>query len=298
MTEGLDELQRERRRLLSLAYRMTGTLADAEDIVQETYVRWYRLDDADRAAIVNVPGWLTRTASRIALDVLGSARRRRERYVGQWLPEPIPAELFAGTATPPVDPADQVTLDDAVSTALLVVLESMTPAERVAFVLHDVFGVPFKEIADIVGRSPDAVRQLAATARRHVRENRTSVVAPGEHDAVVRAFVAASSEGDLQRLMQILAPEVRLRADGGGHVSAARNAVVGADRVARFILGIRAKQPSLTADEQRAGDGLAVVLRSGPHAIGVMSFRAERGLITDVWTMLNPHKLTAWLADR
>ena len=304
MGEAIDEVFRERRRLLSLAYRMTGTLAEAEDIVQETYLHWYRLDDEQRAEVVNVAGWLTRTASRVALDVLGSARHRRERYVGQWLPEPVPADLFAGTASEharsvtaahaSTDPLERVTLDEAVGTALLLVLEAMTPAERVAFVLHDVFGVPFDEVAEIVGRTPAAVRQLAATGRRHVRENRTSVVPPSEHDAAVRAFRDASRTGDIAQLMRVLAPDVHLRADGGGHVNAARNVVTGADRVARFLLGVGAKQPALVATEQRVADGLGLVFRHGDATTAVMSFHVEAGLITDVWIMLNPTKLTVW----
>ncbi len=305
MDENLEDVVGEHRRLLSLAYRMTGTLADAEDVVQETYLRWYRLDDAARGEVVNTAGWFTRTASRIALDVLGSARRRREQYIGQWLPEPVPADLFAGTAGEvgqPVaaapaeaDPLDRVALDDAVSTALLAVLESMTPGERVAFVLHDVFGLPFEEIAQIVGRSPAAARQLAATGRRHVRENRTAMVPRAEHDSAVRAFLDAARTGDVRRLMGVMAPDVQLRADGGGRVTAAPNVIVGADRVARYLLGIGAKRPSLSTAEEHVGDGLGLVLRDGGAPTGVVSFHVESGLITDVWIMLNPAKLTEWL---
>lgn len=308
MDDDLDEVFAERRRLLSLGYRMTGTLADAENIVQETYLRWYRLDEAEREAIVNPPGWLTRTASRIALDLLGSARHRREQYVGQWLPEPVPADLFAGTAPAPdssisaasttPDPADRVTMDEAVGTALLVVLEAMTPAERVAFVLHDVFGVPFDEITDIVGRSPAAVRQLATSARRHVRDQRTTVVARDEHDAAVRAFHEATRSGDLQALLRVLAPDVQLRTDGGGYVTAAPRPVTGADRVARYLLGLGEKFPTLVADERPVGDGLGLVLRHEETPTGVMSFHVEHGLVTDVWIVLNPEKLSGWQPAR
>jgi RNA polymerase sigma factor (sigma-70 family) len=157
----------ERRHLLSLAFRMLGTVVEAEDAVQETYVRWYRMDQAERDQVQVPRAWLTRVASRICLDMLGSARGRRERYVGPWLPEPVPTSAFTETGP---DPLDQVTLDDSVNTAFLVVLEAMTPAERVAFVLHDVFAVPFPEIAQIVGRTPAACRQLAASARARVRK--------------------------------------------------------------------------------------------------------------------------------
>ncbi|MCP2266877.1 RNA polymerase sigma factor SigJ [Promicromonospora thailandica] len=307
MTDDLEDVFAERRRLLSLAYRMTGTLADAEDIVQETYLRWYRLGEAARAEIANPAGWLTRVASRIALDLLDSARRRREQYIGQWLPEPVPAGLFDGTApgsglagsstANSVDPLDRVTLDDAVSTALLVVLESMTPAERVAFVLHDVFAIPFDEIARIVRRSPAAVRQLATSGRRHVRENRTAVVPRAEHDRVVRAFLHAAQAGDVDRLVRVLAPDVQLWSDGGGVVTAALNVIEGPDRVARFVLGVDAKMPALTHEVEPTGGGLGVLLRTGDLVSGVMSFRVRNGLVTDIWVMLNPAKLTGWLPE-
>jgi len=296
----LDGVFAERRRLLSLAYRMTGTLADAEDIVQETYLRWYRLEEAERTAVANPAGWLTRVASRIALDLLASARRRRERYIGQWLPEPLPADLFDGTAPlAPVDgaadPLDRVTLDDAVSTALLVVLEAMTPAQRVAFVLHDVFAVPFDEIAGIVGRTPAAVRQLAATGRRQVRENRTAAVPRDEHDRTVRAFLRAAQAGDMQQLMRVLAPDVELRTDANGLVTAALNVIEGPERVARLVLGVDAKMPELTHHLEPTADGLGVVLRTGDQVAGVMTLRVEHEQVTDVWIMLNPAKLTHWL---
>jgi RNA polymerase sigma-70 factor (ECF subfamily) len=296
----LADVMEERRRLLALAYRMTGTLSDAEDVVQETYLRWYRMSDAERQAVHNPAGWLTRVASRVALDVLTSARVRRERYVGQWLPEPVPADLFAGTApsAETVDPADRVTLDDSVSTALLTVLEAMTPAERVAFVLHDVFAVPFPEIAEIVGRSPAAVRQLATSARRHVQQRRSVPVPAADHDDAVRAFVAATRSGDLEALMQVLAPGIELRSDGGGVVSAARNAVIGTDRVARFMLGVLAKQPDLELTELTTADGLGYRLSLDGAFYGVMSFRVVDGQVADIWLVLNPAKLSAWLPEQ
>ncbi len=300
MDDDLDDVFRERRRLLALGYRMTGTLADAEDVVQETYLRWYRLSDAEREAIANPAGWLTTVAGRVALDLLGSARRRREQYVGPWLPEPIPADVFAGAigSRPPStseDPLDRITLDDDVSTALLVVLEAMTPAERVAFVLHDVFAVPFDEIAEAVGRSSAAVRQLAASARRHVRENRATVVPRAEHDRVVRAFQEATRTGDVVSLARFLAPDVELRSDGGGVVSAARNVVTGADNVARFLLGIAAKRPDMSMEEQQFGDGLGFVFREGDDVVSVMNAHVEGGMITRLWIVLNPAKLSYWL---
>ena len=163
----------ERRQLINLAYRLLGSLAEAEDAVQETYARWYAMTRQQQEAIESPGAWLTTVASRICLDLLGSARARRERYVGEWIPEPLPepGEWVSGRpGSSPADPADRVTLDESVSMAFLVVLESMTPAERVAFILHDVFRYPFADIAPIVGRTPAACRQLASSARRRVSD--------------------------------------------------------------------------------------------------------------------------------
>lgn len=291
--EKLDEVMSERTRLLALGYRMLGTLQEAEDAVQETYLRWYRLSEEERSAIDNPQGWLTRVASRICLDVLKSARARREQYVGPWLPEPMPGDLLTVAAVP-TDPAEQVTLDDTVSTALLLVLESMTPAERVAFVLHDVFAVPFDEIAGIVGRTPAAVRQLASSARRRVAAHRASIAPAPEHAAVVRAFAAAAAGGDLSALTALLDPSVVLRSDGGGIVSAARNPVVGPSKVARFLLGVLAKQAAWRSVERRTADGVGLVWLDGDEVHAVLNLRVAAGRVTDVWMMLNPDKLAAW----
>jgi RNA polymerase sigma factor (sigma-70 family) len=294
----------DRRRLVALSYRMLGTVSDAEDAVQETYLRWYRLPPAERAAIDNPQGWLIRVAGRVCLDLLGSARARRERYVGPWLPEPVPADLFAGTGLAggesvtapgsPEDPLDRVILDDAVSMALLVVLDTMTPAERVTFVLHEVFAMPFPEIAEVVDRSPAAVRQLATSARRRVRDGRGEAAPRPEHDAVVRAFGAACRDGDLQGLMRLLDPSVTLRSDGGGVARAARNPVVGIDNVARLLFGLLAKNPETQVQERRTSDGLAFVATLGGALHSVTNLRVVDGLVTDVWLVLNPAKLTQW----
>jgi RNA polymerase sigma factor (sigma-70 family) len=167
----LGVIMSERRQLINLAYRLLGSLAEAEDAVQETYARWYAMSPEQQDAIESPGAWLTTVASRICLNLLGSARARRERYVGEWIPEPLPepAEWAGGRPGGAVaDPADRVTLDESVSMAFLVVLESMTPAERVAFILHDVFRYSFAEVAEIVGRTPGACRQLASSARRRL----------------------------------------------------------------------------------------------------------------------------------
>lgn len=287
--EPLEVAVRERRRLVAVAYRLLGTMAEAEDAVQETYTRWYRMDDAERAAITNVQGWLTRVTSNICLDVLKSARKRHEQYVGPWLPEPLPS------ASPgSVDPADRATLDDSVSTALLVVLDAMTPPERVAFVLHDVFGVPFPEIAEIVGRTPAAVRQLATSARRRVHRSRSGTAPAAVHASVVRAFAAACESGDLTSLLAVLDPSVELRSDGGGVVRAAYHPILGADKVARFLLGVLAKRASWRIELRSVPGGLAVVVVSDAAVESVVTVRVVDGRIRDVWMMRNPHKLSRW----
>jgi RNA polymerase sigma-70 factor (ECF subfamily) len=191
---GLSAVMSERRQLINLAYRLLGSLADAEDAVQETYARWYALSRPQQEAIENPGAWLTKVASRICLDQLGSARARRERYVGDWLPEPLPgpAEWISGRpGAATADPADRITLDESVNMAFLVVLESMTPAERVAFILHDVFRYSFAEVADIVGRTPAACRQLASSARRRIRASQPPAAPATEQASIVRAFKQA-----------------------------------------------------------------------------------------------------------
>ncbi|GAB3922829.1 RNA polymerase sigma24 factor [Microlunatus endophyticus] len=287
-----DEVIAERRHLLSLAFRMLGTVAEAEDAVQETYIRWYRLAQQERDRIDSPRGWLTRAASRVCLDMLCSARARHEQYVGPWLPEPVPAAAFGANAG--ADPLDRVTLDDTISSALLMVLESLTPAERVVFVLHDVFAASFPEIAETVGRSPAACRQLATAARRKVRDTPTRQVTRQEHDSVVQAFAAATRSGELGRLIAVLDPSAVLRSDGGGIVTAARNPVLGADHVARFILGVLQKRPEVEVLEQETNDGLGFAMWVEGRIIGVITLEVADGLVSDVKMMLNPIKLSLW----
>ena len=298
MADGHDDAAiAERPHLLALGFRMLGTVSDAEDAVQETYTRWFGMPEAERAEVVSPRGWLTRTASRVCLDMLGSARARRERYVGEWLPEPVPAYAFpraSALADTASDPLDHAALDDSISTALLLVLETMTPAERVVFVLHDVFGMPFPEVAETVGRSPPACRQLASSARRRVEVERGRTATPAEHDRVVRAFAAAAAGGDLGALVAVLDPGVVLVSDGGGRVSAARRPVVGADNVARFLLGLAAKYPESTAELAPTGDGLAVLVRLGDRLDSVASVAVGDGVITGIRMVRNPDKLTQW----
>jgi RNA polymerase sigma-70 factor, ECF subfamily len=272
-----------RPRLVRLAYAVIGSASDAEDVVSDG---WLRLVSADaRDPILDIAAWAAVTVTRLSLDLLNSARVRRERYVGPWLPEPVVETTN--------DPADRVTLDESVSYALMVVLEALSPAERTTWVLHDLFGLPFAEVADIVGRTPAAVRQLAARARRHVADNapRLTVTAT-EHDAAVAAFLAASAGGDLAGLLQVLDPDVVLTSDGGALVNAARRPVVGADRVSRFILGI--------ADNVREGQHLepisvngstGLALYDGDRIAIVVSFTVLDAKITRLDFILAPDKL-------
>src|SRR5579863_8186328 len=208
----LDAVMSERRQLVNLTYRLLGSLAEAEDAVQETYARWYAMPASQRKEIELPGAWLTTVASRICLNLLGSARARRETYVGEWIPEPLPdhTEWAGGTG---IDPADRVTLDESVNMAFLVVLESMTPAERVAFILHDVFRYSFAEVARIVGRTPAACRQLASSARRRIRASQASVSPAARQAGIVRAFKAAWEAKDIEALIALLDPGATAIAD-------------------------------------------------------------------------------------
>jgi RNA polymerase sigma-70 factor, ECF subfamily len=263
-----------RPRLVRVAYAILGSHSEAEDVVADC---WFRLVAADQAEPVrDVEAWAVVAVPRMALDVLRSARVRREHYVGPWLPEPVVTTPGAAT----VDPADQVTLDDEVGYALLVVMETLSPAERTAFVLHDLFGVPFDEVAAIVGRSPGAVRQLASRARRQVRGQAPwpSTDAAG-HRRVVEAFARAATSGDLAALISVLDPDVVLVSDGGGLATSARRPVLGADRVARFLLGVMAKgQPGDVIDRVvvNGAPGFAVYQQGALVTVVSVTVTADR----------------------
>src|SRR6266487_109336 len=244
---GLSAIMSERRQLVSLAYRLLGSLAEAEDAVQETYARWYALSRPQQDAIETPGAWLTTVASRICLDLLRSARARRERYVGEWIPEPLPdrAEQLSGRPDSTVaDPADRVTLDESVSMAFLVVLESMTPAERVAFILHDVFGYPFAEIAGITGRTPAACRQLASAARRRIRATQPAAAPAARQARIVRDFKQAWEARDIGALIALLDPGATVTADGSGLASAALRPIEGGEQIARYLAGLAAQHPA------------------------------------------------------
>lgn len=276
-------VQEHRGPMFGLAYRLLGSVADAEDVVQEAF---FRLDRDGTDGIDNIGGWLHRTTSRLCLDRLRSARARREIYVGPWLPEPLATDA---------DPSETVELTESVTMAFLVVLEALSPTERVAFVFHDVFGYGYDELADVLDRSEDACRQLVSRARRSVQARRPRF----ESDAALRSevaarFVTACASGDTSELLSVLAPAVVLHSDGGGKVSATRQPVRGAERVTRFMLGLRRQAPEgFRIEPARFNASPGFLAR---HADGRIDsawvLDIADGLVIGVNAVRNPDKLT------
>jgi RNA polymerase sigma-70 factor (ECF subfamily) len=268
--------------LRAVAYRMLGSVTEADDAVQEA---WLRLGRSDESALENLRGWLTTVVARVCLDLLRSRRARREDYVGSWLPEPIVSEAAEA------DPEQEALLADSVGLALLVVLETLTPAERLAFVLHDMFGVPFEEIGEIVDRSPAAARQLASRARRRVRgaapQPDSDVARQRE---VVDAFLAASRAGDFEALIAVLDPEVVFRIDTGGTAPRARPPLVGASAVARQILERGTPLAPLARPALVNGSAGAIV-DIGGRPFAVVSFTVRSGRIAEIDLVADPDKL-------
>ncbi|MDQ1015317.1 RNA polymerase sigma factor SigJ [Streptomyces afghaniensis] len=293
-----DGVAGERRQLINVAYRLLGSVTEAEDAVQDAYARWYGLPRSRQEEIRSPGAWLTTVTGRICLDLLGSARARRERYVGAWLPEPLPDRTEwdqAGGAGPtgPADPADQIVLDESVSMAFLVVLESMTPAERVAFVLHDVFRYPFAEIAGVLGRTPAACKQLAASARRRAGAARTPVPATGRAD-VVRHVKEAWESKDIAALVGVLDPAAVMTADGGGMAGAALRPVEGGTRIAQYMVAIADKAPGLELLERTVNGVPGLVAQRDGVVMTVAAFDIADGRVTRIWAVRNPEKLRPW----
>src|SRR6476661_313813 len=285
---GLSAIMSERRQLVNLAYRLLGSLAEAEDAVQETYARWYALSREQQDAIETPGAWLTTVASRICLDLLRSARARRERYVGEWIPEPLPdrAEQLSGrSAGPAADPADRVTLDESVSMAFLVVLESMTPAQRVAFILHDVFAYPFTDVAQIVGRTPAACRQLATSARRRIRAAQAPATPTARQARIVRDFKQAWEAKDINALIGLLDPDATATGAGG-------------EQIARYMGDLASRAAgNLTFLERTVNGQPGLVAQQDGVTVAVYAFDIAGDRIKHIWAILNPDKLRPWTAS-
>jgi RNA polymerase sigma factor (sigma-70 family) len=290
---GLDAIMGERRQLINLTYRLLGSLAEAEDAVQETYARWYALSRQQQDAIETPGAWLTTVASRICLNLLRSARVRRETYVGEWIPEPLPERT--GQLGGAADPADRVTLDESVSMAFLVVLESMTPAERVAFILHDVFRYSFAEVAEIVGRTPAACRQLASSARRRVRASQAPAVPAARQARIVRDFKQAWEAQDIDALIGLLDPGATAIADGGGLATSFPRPIEGSEQIARAWVEIASRAVGTMTFLERTVNGQpGLVARQDGRIVTVFAFDVAGDRIRHIWVVRNPDKLRPW----
>jgi RNA polymerase sigma factor (sigma-70 family) len=296
----LSAITSERYALTNLAYRMLGSLAEAEDAVQEAYARWYAMTRQQQRAIESPGAWLTKVTGRVCLDLLGSARVRRERYVGDWLPEPLPdhAEWISEQPGAEGDPADRITLDESVSMAFLVVLDSMTPAERVAFVLHDVFGYPFADVAEIVGRTPGASRKLASSARQRIHAARPPADPRAHQAEIVRDFKQAWEAKDISALIRLLDPDAVVTTDGGGLVAAALRPIEGREKLARYALGLADKVSDVTILERNVNGQPGLVVQQGGATVTVLAFTVTGSRITRIWAVRNPEKLRSWPAGR
>lgn len=277
------EFESHRPHLLAIAYRFLGAVSEAEDIVQETYLRWAA---ADRSEIRDARAFLTRVAARLCLDQLKSARVRRERYVGPWLPEPVVEA--AGFSTP----AMENTADD-ISVALMLALERLSPLERAAFILHDVFGAAFEEVAEALDRSPATCRQLATRARSHLRTARPRfAVSRDEGERLAAAFLEANQTGDLEGLKRVLTADAVLHSDSGGNVKAARRHILGADRIARMYASIRRRNGPFRSAEPVQINGQPGLLTVDGHGITqTIAFEFRDGLISAIYLVRNPEKL-------
>ncbi|MER7951802.1 RNA polymerase sigma factor SigJ [Streptomyces sp. NPDC096079] len=287
-TDTLTELFEEHRpMLLGVAYRMLGRTADAEDVVQEAWLRWTA---ADRAEVREPRAFLVRITTRLALDRLRQARARRESYVGPWLPEPLVTDF--GPAAP--DSAERALLADSVSLAVLVVLESLSPLERAVFVLREAFGFPFGEIATTLDRSEAAVRQLAARARRHVDEGRPRYdVDPAERRDLTERFLTAAAGGDLGKLLALLAPDVRLVGDSGGKSKAPLRIIESADKVGRFLAAVTQGGADARYEVRflELNGAPAVLVLADGEPDSVFQVEMRDGLVQCVYIIRNPDKL-------
>lgn len=287
VVERSEIFEAERPRLVGLAYRMVGSVADAEDVVSEAWLRFQSAADVERPA-----AWLTTVTSRLAIDRLRAQQRRREDYVGPWLPEPLPTDTAAaGGAT--TDPGERAELSESLTLGFLVVLDRLSPVERAVFLLADVFGEPYADIAVAVGKSPEACRQIASRARKRVREERASRASADEE--LLASLVGALAAGDVDGVLSLLSTDVVLVSDGGPDRHAARRPVVGADRVSRFLVNLTARMAhdaELAFAEVNAAP--ALVVRSAEQGDTVLTVeRGDDGRVVVLRVLLNPDKLAA-----
>jgi len=284
---GTEVFEAERSRLTGLAYRMLGTLSDAEDVVQQAWLRW---SEAEQSEIANPAAWLTTVVSRLAIDRLRQQQRRREEYVGPWLPEPL-ATPAAGPSPDATDPEHAAELADSVTFGFLVLLDRLSPVERAVFVLSEVFGEPHTAIAEVIGKTPAATRQIASRARRRIREQRADRRPADE--GLLAELVGALAEGAVERVLSLMSPEVVLTSDGGPARRAARRPIVGADRVTRFILNLSARTPLDAQITMESVNGAAaLVIRSEELSLVMNADTSPDGERLDaIRLVLNPDKL-------
>jgi RNA polymerase sigma-70 factor (ECF subfamily) len=283
-----DLFEEARPRIRGLAYRMLGTLADADDIVQDTWLRWQAAQAAqaaDGGQIANLEAWLVTTATRLCLDRLRSAARVRETYLGPWLPEPIVTDA---------DPERVAELSDSLTLGFLMLLDQLAPVERAVFVLADVFDVPFAEIAAMVGRSPAACRQVASRARRRLRPDKQPGQAGSADRELVDGLIRALAAGDMDEVVARLAPQVVFISDGGPHRRAARRPVIGSDRVARLLVSLALRYGrNLAVRPAVVGGSAGAVLSDGDAVDQVVAVTSKDGVITAIYFVGNPDKHTS-----
>lgn len=277
----LDPFEASRPRIRGLAYRMLGTLADADDVAQDTWLRWQA---AGGAHIANAEAWLVTTATRLCLDRLRSAARTREIYPGPWLPEPIVTDL---------SPESAAELSDSLTLGFLVLLDQLAPVERAVFVLADVFEVPYAEIATTVGRSQAACRQIASRARRRLRPDKKPYQTASADRELVSGLLRALASGDVNEVVARLAPQVVCITDGGPERRAARRPVVGSGRVARFLISVAPRYRHVVTRPAVVGGSAGAILSAGDTVEQVMAVTSKDGVITSIYFVGNPDKLTS-----
>jgi len=290
---GLRELQvDERRHLVNVAYRLLGSVTEAEDVVQEAQVRWCSLAAADRKSVRLPLAWLTTVISRICLDLLNSARQRREKYVGEWLPEPVSSEALWANA-PNCAPFERAAVSESIGMAFMVMLEALTPAERIAFILHDVFEYSFGDVADVLDRAPTACRQLASSARRKLRPS-SGAMSHSADPRSVQAFKTAWETRDIKAMGRLLDPDSVAIVDGGGVVSSEQKPLLGPTMIASAFMRVYERQPNISFVEASVNGESGLIAFAEGAIQSVLAFAALGERIYRIWVMRNPEKLVMW----